>query len=224
MPDIRAEPVLREVMHALPPGASGVKARFRREALDLVAREDLIAPAYSFAITELDAPPAAVLRAGGEMLFAPRLLPEQGTLTALACGVATIGARLERRIGDLFAARSVSLALALDEIGNELLFVVGRRLQDRMLTAGRQRGLTMAGELRPGDPGLALDAQPAVLRLAGAGSIGIRLTRGHLLHPIKSTSTVFGVGIDLPPAPWSRCDECRSRPTCKLVAREMADA
>lgn len=224
MPVLGAAPLLREVREASRPAASATKARFRAEALDLVDREDLLSPAYSYAITALDAPAAPTLQAGGERLHAPRLLPESGELTALACGVATIGSRLERRIGELFAARAMSLALALDQVGNELLFAAGRRLQDRILLAGQKRGLSMAGELRPGDPGLALDTQAAVLRLAGADTIGVRLTRGHLLQPLKSSSMVFGAGIDLPPAQWSRCDECRSRATCRIAAQEMADA
>ena len=116
--------------------------------------------------------------------------------------------------------------MALDEIGNELLYAVSRRLQDRMLLTARGRGLTMAGELRPGDPGLALNAQAGLLRLAEADSIGVHVFGGHMLHPIKSVSMMLGAGLDLPPVRWSRCDECRSRSTCKIVSREaeMADA
>jgi hypothetical protein len=88
-----------------------------------------------------------------------------------------------------------------------------------MLAAARNRGLVLAGELRPGDPGLALDAQPTVLGLADADAIGVTVTRGFLLHPLKSISLVLGAGVGLPPAHWSRCDDCRSRPTCKFIAR-----
>jgi hypothetical protein len=90
----------------------------------------------------------------------------------------------------------------------------------------RKRGLMMAGELRPGDPGLALEAQKIVLRLADAKTAGVSLTRGHVLHPLKSTSMVLGVGLDLPPARWSRCDDCPSRPRCQVAGRaaKMADA
>jgi hypothetical protein len=37
---------------------------------------------------------------------------------------------------------------------------------------------------------------------------------------------MFGAGVDLPVVRWSRCDRCRSRATCKIVAREpeMANA
>ena len=145
------------------------------------------------------------------------MLPEAGELTALACGVVTLGDALERRITSLFAEKCYSLALALDDIGNQLLLAATRRAQDRMLAAARKRKLSMAGELRPGDPGLALQAQGLVLRLADSASIGVTVTRGHALKPVKSISMVLGVGIDLPPARWSRCDECPSRGSCRVA-------
>ncbi len=227
MSRIRDVSLLREV--AVVPverAASGARGRFRGEALALIEREHLIEPAFSYRIVDLDEPAAEVLRAGGAALYAPRLLPQAGELTALACGVATLGSLLERRVTSLFAERCVSLALALDEIGNQLLLAVTRRVQDRMLVAARKRGLTMAGELRPGDPGLALGAQATVLRLADAFGAGVSLTRGHALHPLKSISMVLGVGIDLPPVRWSRCDDCPSRPSCRIAGRtaELANA
>ena len=86
-----------------------------------------------------------------------------------------------------------------------------------MLMATRARGLSMAGELRPGDPGLALQTQALVLRLADAASISVSASRGHALTPHKSISMVLGVGIDLPPARWSRCDDCPSREKCRVA-------
>ena len=118
----------------------------------------------------------------------------------------------------------MSMALALDDVANDLLLAVSRRLQDRILLTARMQGLTMAGELRPGDPGLSLNAQAGVLRLADAASIGVSLFGGHMLNPVKSISVMLGVGLDLPPARWSRCDECGSRGTCKIVAHELTDA
>ena len=138
-------------------------------------------------------------------------------MTGLACGVVTLGPALERRVASLFAEKCYSLALALDDVGNQLLFAATRRAQDRMLAAARAQGLSMAGELRPGDPGLALQAQGLVLRLADAASIGVDVNRGHALTPLKSISMVLGVGVDLPPARWSRCDDCPSRAKCRVA-------
>jgi hypothetical protein len=223
MASLPAGPLLREIAGQAPAG-SALRQRFRDEALALIEREKLAEPAMSFAIADLDMPAAETLKAGGESFFAPKLLPSSGQLTALACGVATIGPRLEERVGLLFRERSMSLALALDDVANDLLLAVSRRLQDRMLLTARTRGLMMAGELRPGDPGLSLNAQAGLLRLAGAASIGVSLFGGHMLNPVKSISMMLGAGVELPPARWSRCDDCGSRATCKIVARELANA
>ena len=220
MPSAAVKALLREAADTEPgEERSRAPSRFRREAYDLAVRDDLLAPALRLAIVDLEQPAAATLHAGGTQLYAPRLLPETGELTALACGAATIGVRLEQRVSALCAERSISLALALDQLGNRCLYFLSRRLQDRMLAAAHERGLVLSGELRPGDPGLALEAHATVLALAGAAAIGVTLTGGLLLHPLKSMSMVLGAGLGLPPAAWSRCDDCRSRPKCKFAAR-----
>ncbi|HUW38377.1 MAG TPA: hypothetical protein VMV91_13715 [Rhodocyclaceae bacterium] len=215
MPVARGFEVLRAALAAPIKGRTSIaRERLRLEAAALVRDEHLVEAAYSYRIVPLEAPAAELLRVGGEELHAPWLIPESGQLTALACGVCTVGPRLEARVGELFAQRRASLALALDALGNEMLFAVSRRAQDRMLVDARRRGLSMAGELRAGDPGLALEAQGAVLRLGWAETIGVRLAHGQLMQPMKSTSMVLGVGIDLPPTRWSRCDACPSRQKC----------
>src|SRR3972149_2918190 len=90
------------------------------------------------------------MRLEGEVLYAPKLLPEAGELTALACAVATLGPRLEQRVASLFAARQASVAIALDQVGNRLLYSLSRHVQDRMLVAGRRGGPPMGGGTRPG--------------------------------------------------------------------------
>jgi hypothetical protein len=225
MPTVRSSGLLREI--AMSPCASGrfqQQARFRRAAIDLVEREGLLEAAYCYRIVPLDEPPSHVLRAGGETLDAARLVPESGQLTAVAVAVFTLGPALERRGSALFAERHMSLALALDKLGNELLFALSRRVEDWIITAARKARLTVAGELRAGDPGLPLEAQAAMQSLAGADKIGVRVTPGQVLHPLKSMSLILGVGIDLPPARWSRCDDCPSAHKCTMSGRIAAPA
>jgi hypothetical protein len=50
------------------------------------------------------------------------------------------------------------------------------------------------------------------------------VTPGQVLHPLKSISMVLGIGIDLPPARWSRCDDCPSAPKCRMSGRDAAAA
>jgi hypothetical protein len=220
---VRSSGLLREV--SMNPCASGQfrqRARLRREAIDLVERENLLNAAYCYRIVPLDEPPSDVLRAGGEVLDAIRLVPDSGELTALAIGICTLGPALEQRATELFAQRRATLGLALDTLGNELLFALSRRLQDLIVIRARKDQLTAAGELRAGDPGLPLDAQTAMQRLSGAESIGVRVTDGQVLHPLKSMSMVLGIGTDLPPAHWSRCDDCPSAPKCRMSGRTAA--
>ena len=225
MPTIRGSGLLREVARMPCPDAGfRQRRRFRRDALDLIESEDLLAPAFCHRIVPLEEPPGGLLRAGGETLEASRLLPASGHLTAVAAAVCTLGAALEQRISALFAERRISLALALDQLGNELLFALSRRAQDRIVAETHKRQLTAAGELRAGDPGLPLAAQAAIHRLAGAEAIGVGLTPGQVLQPLKSMSMLLGIGIDLPPARWSRCDDCPSAPKCRMSGRVLSAA
>jgi hypothetical protein len=102
----------------------------------------------------------------------------------------------------LFGERRVSLALALDKLGNELLFALSRRVEDLIVAAARKQHLTAAGELRAGDPGLPLEAQAVMQRLTGADQIGVSVKQGQVLHPLKSMSMMLGIGVDLPPVRW----------------------
>jgi hypothetical protein len=225
MPTVRGSSLVRELA-ALPcaGGPLGLRGRYRSDAIELLERENLLDAAYCCRIVPLDEPPSTVLRAGGETLDALRLVPESGQLMAVAAGICTLGPALERRTTALFAERRMSLALALDQLGNELLFALSRRAQDRIVGEAQKAGLTAAGELRAGDPGLPLAAQAAVQRLAGAGEIGVSVTPGQVLHPLKSMSMVLGIGIDLPPARWSRCDDCPSARKCRMSGRAAAPA
>ena len=157
MPEIRSRSLLRQVRtESATHGAFAARERFHREATDLIEREKLIAPAFSFRIAELDAPAADVLHVDGETLYAPRLLPETGELTGLACGVVTLGPALERRVTSLFAEKCYSLALALDDIGNQLLLAATRHAQDRMLGSGAGAEIDHGGRTAAGRSGSCL--------------------------------------------------------------------
>lgn len=220
MPRVIGVDLRRELAHNPPAGLSPVRARLRGAAIALIQAEGLVEDAaYSYHIVPLEAPAADRLLAGGESIHAPRLLPESGELTALGCGACTLGPLLGQRSTALFAEKRAALAVALDEVGNEMLFALGRRLQDRLLADTLKKRLSMAGELHAGDPGLDLAAQAAVLRLAEGDKIGIGLHRGHLLTPLKSGSVVFGIGKNLPAVSWSRCDHCPSKAKCSYGRR-----
>ena len=212
--------LLEQIAGQPAPGAlSPLQLRMRDQAMALVRDEELLRAADHFNLLPLDGIEGEELLIGAERLRAPLLLPpaDQGELTAVTCGVCTLGPWLEHKVGELFEKKQRSLGLALDSFGNELLLALGRRLQDRIFAACRERGLSVGRELRAGDPGLDLAAQAGVLRLAQAERIGIRLHGGHLLNPLKSASVVFAVGRDLPQSARSVCADCPSRARCTLT-------
>lgn len=216
MPRVVGIDLMRELANNPPEDLSSVRTQLRCDAIKLIQAENLVEAAYSYNIIPLDRPAAETLHAGGETIHAPRLLPESGELTAIGCGVCTLGPRVEARCTSLFAERRASLALALDEVANEMIFTLSRRIQDRMLAETARRHLTMAGELNAGDPGLDISAQAAILRLAAGNTIGVELYKNKLMTPLKSTSMILGVGKDLPTVSWSRCDSCPSKGKCRF--------
>lgn len=222
MPSVRGVDLKRELATNPPEGLSPVRARLRNEAIETIFAEDLVEASYSYNIVPLSGPAGEVMTAGGETIRAPRLLPESGQLTAVGCGVCTLGPKLEARISELFRVKRASLAVSLDEVGNEMIFALGRRIQDRMLSECYRKRLTMGAELHAGDPGLDLAAQAAVLRLAEAAKIGVALYKDQLITPLKSTSVVFAVGRNLPEVSWSRCEGCPSAAKCNYGRRPKA--
>lgn len=196
--------------------------KLRDSALALAAEEGLGECRYALRIVPLEKEVDGRFWLEDRTLFAPRLVPVSGEITALGFAACTMGGALEARVRSLFEARRPALALALDALGNEMLGIISRRTQDRMQARVSRLGLTMAGELRPGDPGLALETHAAVLALSGGAHIGIRVFDYGLLEPLKSITTVLGIGRNLPEAAWSRCDECRSRERCQWARRKSA--
>jgi hypothetical protein len=219
MPSASGFDVFRAVAGSEGLARTAVTARLRLQALEYAQAENLVQCAWSYRVVPLEGPAGDILCLDGEHLPAPWLIPESGELTAVACCVCTIGPLLEERVTALFGERRASLAVALDSIGNELLFAVSRRAQDKIQAEVTKQGLCMAGELRSGDPGLALDTQATVLRLAQAHTIGVRASASGMMSPLKSSSMVLGVGVELPPAQWSRCDNCPSRERCAIAGK-----
>lgn len=215
---ISSRRLLSAVASAVPEHVtSGAHLRLRAEALRLLETASMLDARYAYRFVTIDGVRDGRLFLAGETLEAPWLIPKSGQLTAVACCVATLGEGLEDRVRTLFTARRAALALVLDAIGNEILMVLTRRAQDHMLAAATGRGLSMAGELRSGDPGLALNTQRTILALAAADELGISLSGGCVMRPLKSTSMVLGAGIALLQVNWSRCDHCPSRLRCRVA-------
>jgi hypothetical protein len=203
------------------PRVTGPALKARQESLSLIVSESLVAPKCSFrniASRELLGTPAELLLGDGA-LQTPGVEAVGGLtgVTAVAC---TLGPALEQRVSTLCAERKLSLALALDELGNELLIYTVRLAAGKVRGEARRLGLSTGDMLTPGGRGLSLDQQAKVVELAGGEQIGITVTQKGMLLPVKSRSILVSVGKGLTAKPWRRrCDTCSSREQCRYRTR-----
>ena len=133
----------------------------------------------------------------------------------LAAGVCTLGGEWERQVHANFAAGEPLRALLLDEIGSQALYRLAARVEARVRREARQRGLEASGVLNPGEPGLELREQRTVVRLAGGSRIGVSVSHGEVLSPMKSLTLIMGVGKQMPV--WGRdanCARCAAKLRC----------
>ena len=100
------------------PHAGGGEPRARREALAMLEAETLVAPAYSYRTVPVRQVHGEELDLGDFVLRAQGLQAVSSKLTGVAAIVCTLGPSLEERVSSLCASRKLSLALALDDLGN----------------------------------------------------------------------------------------------------------
>lgn len=166
----------------------------------------LVAPRFGYRVWPIERAEEAGLGAG---------VPGASAVAAAAC---TIGEAIEERVRALFHGGRRLLALELDAAANELLFCLSRNALAAIRRDAARRGNGAGDELNPGDPGLALGEQAAVLRLAGARDQGIVATGGGMLSPVKSLSFVVPLGPQLAPRAGGRCRRCPARERCRTRA------
>lgn len=195
--------------------SAGTAPKVRQEAIAMVGEEGLAVPIYSYRLTPVRGANGEALDFGHASICAPGLAEVSSRLTAVTAVVCTLGPAIEERVSQLCAGRKLSLAFALDQLGNELLMYTARRVMLLVRGAARQQGLSIGDALSPGGRGLQLDQQGTVVTLADGARLGVRVTDQGMLHPVKSRSMVIGVGSGLTAKPLRRrCEGCSSRETC----------
>jgi len=196
--------------------AGAVRERVRREVRALAQDESLEERAAAYRVWPVRSTHGARIDLGEHLLDIPGLACCSERITWMAAGACSIGRRLERRVATLFRARRRLHALELDALGTEWLFALSDRIVARIRRDARRAGLRASAELNPGDAGLALGEQHAVLALAEARSQGITTTRLGMLSPVKSLTFVVALGDAIPESSALRCDRCAGRHRCSI--------
>jgi hypothetical protein len=176
-------------------------ARARSEAIGLIEREALVAPAISYRVAPLSQARTLVAHAAGA--------------TAVAACACTLGSVLEARVRKLFADGRKLVAFELDAIGSELLYRLSRTARALIRREAAAAGLRTGDELAPGHIGLALGRQAALLEIAGAAEHGISVSPRSMLSPVKSLTFAVPLGQALGRTPGGLCARCASRERCR---------
>lgn len=198
------------------PLTAGTAQKSRSAALEMIGQESLARPAFSYCSATLQNVCDDVLDFGGSALRVPGLRDVSTGLTAVTAVVCTLGAAFEARVSALCTERKLSLALVLDELGNELLMYTVRQALLQIRLEARRQSLSSGSSLSPGCSGFSLDQQAVVVALAGGERQGISVTSQGMLLPVKSRSMIIPVGAGLSPQPLhKRCETCSSRKKCR---------
>jgi hypothetical protein len=128
--------------------------------------------------------------------------------------ICTIGAPLSERVAEL-TGNDILYALALDGVGSaavEALANAACRYFEHQVAA-REWQTTIP--LSPGMVGWPVEeGQPQIFKLVDASEIGVSLTEGNVMLPLKSLSMVLGMGPELQTG-GRPCDYCSMRETCR---------
>jgi hypothetical protein len=128
--------------------------------------------------------------------------------------ICTIGPALPERIAELMNENILS-ALALDGVGSAAVEALAnaacRYIEDQATAQGWQTTIPLS----PGMVGWPVEqGQPQIFALVDASEIGVSLTEGNVMLPLKSLSMVLGLGPELQTG-GRPCDYCSMRETCR---------
>ncbi len=134
------------------------------------------------------------LGAGDETFRIPEIGRLWGELTHAGIGLCTLGDALEARVGQLFDARELPLAVMLDSIGSAATEHLAESANDRLCQLAIPLGLRVTNRISPGYAGWDVADQRGVFRLCPGDSAGIRLNPACVMTPAKSISFMVGIG------------------------------
>ncbi|WP_125153402.1 ASKHA domain-containing protein [Clostridium rectalis] len=105
----------------------------------------------------------------------------------------TLGEDLSKQIQKYFDFKDYTKAILLDSICVEALFNFQNIIFENIRKELEEKGLEIISYKCPGDEGMPLEYQSYIFNEVNGKSIGINLTEGYMLNPIKSMAGVYGV-------------------------------
>jgi hypothetical protein len=137
---------------------------------------------------------------------------------ALALAVVTVGAAVDQRIKALQAERQRFQALVLDELASWAVDQVRQQLYARLSQDFSARGWRTSTFLSPGESAWSVREQRIFFQMLDAGQIGVSLSPGYVMTPLKSLSLMCGGGSrPLGVEGLTNCDFCSIKERCTFA-------
>jgi len=174
--------------------------------------ESLMVPRIVYRAVTVSAQGPDWIEAAGERLHVPAISRLWGPLQAVGACICTVGAAIEDRARDLFAAREFPLAVMLDSVGSAAAESLAEYGNDLLCQAGLPRGLRVTNRISPGYAGWDTTEQAALFRLCPGAPIGVALNDSCVMTPAKTISFLVGIGPDvLVDHYFTQCRRCWMR-------------
>lgn len=142
-----------------------------------------------------------VRRQAGDTLVAddltltiPGVARDWGELERVAAVVCTIGAELEARAAELWAARELPLAAMLDSVGSGAVESLAEYVNDVLCQQAVPAALSVTNRVSPGYGDWDVADQRALFRFCPGEPIGVTLNEACFMSPGKSITFVVGAG------------------------------
>jgi hypothetical protein len=152
--------------------------------------------------------------AGGAALSGPLVAEHLGGAEAVVVMLCTIGSTLEEEANRV-SGHDLGFGLALDAVGSAAVYALSASACNVVERDARTTGLATSLPLSPGMEGWGVDpGQRELFALIDPESIGVVLSSGLEMWPLKSNTAVIGIGADLA-MKGAVCDYCSMRDTCR---------
>lgn len=152
---------------------------------------------------------------GGHTLGGGPLVRVIGGAEELVVAIVTLGPTVDERIRELQAAGQRFPALVLDELASWAVDQVRRQLYDRFVATFQAQDWHVSTFLSPGESAWSVRDQRVIFSLLDAAQIGVSLSPGYVMTPLKSLSLVCGVGeYPMGVEGLTNCDFCSIRDRC----------
>jgi len=151
---------------------------------------------------------------GGSTLSGPLITEHLGGAETVVVILCTIGDELGERVIRETAGH-VGFGFALDAVGSAAVHSLSAAACNRVEQEAIASGLQTSLPLSPGMEGWDVDpGQREIFSMIDPEEIGVVLSPGLEMRPLKTTSSVIGIGADIATT-GAICDYCAMRDTCR---------